>query len=197
MKSQASRCILWLLLCVPLFIATWLVYYRLTETSRQLREINAFGGAAVMEYDGPGWQWLERRHYLGDAQAFNRIFEVFLGSPPNNAAKRYRNTSAAITRFPNFGDRELAKLSSTLATLGELERFGLSNCLVTDDGLRHLTAFREVEILYLLELPITDEGLKHVRKVKGLKRLVIIGCDVSEEGLDRFARETGVEVVRD
>jgi hypothetical protein len=59
----------------------------------------------------------------------------------------------------------------------------IGNQKVSDDDLQCLTAFPELEHLYLGRTKIGDAGLKHVAGLKHLKRLGLIGTRVTDAGL--------------
>ena len=42
---------------------------------------------------------------------------------------------------------------------------------ITDDGLKHIAAMTELEVLTLSEVKITDAGLEHLRNLKKLKAI--------------------------
>ena len=193
MKRSGHR--LWLLLALPLVVAIAVAYYFLTETSRQVEAIQSRGGRAVQKYVGPDWRWLDRLHYLRRTNAFDEIIRVWLGAPPEGVAANYRTIgNFRSIRNPGFGDEDMEDLAPILAELGPLDYFAISNCEVTDEGLKHLAGLERVETLYLLELPITDAGLEHVKRIEDLDMLIILGTDVTQEALDEFSEETGVKV---
>ena len=191
--------VLLLVLALPIVAAIGIGCLYLTETGRQVDAIQKRGGIASVQYTGPNWRWLERMYYLGRTHALDEVFQVWLGSTPSGPAEKYRRYGGTIRsiHYPKFRDEDLADLTSTFASLGELEELGISNCQVTDAGLKHLAALQGVDSLYLLELSITDQGLQHIKDVKGLKTLSIVGCDVSDGALDRFEKETDIKVIRE
>lgn len=183
------------LVTLPLIVLAVVLYDIATETTRQNRIIRSYGGVALMEYAGPDWDWLTRLH-LVDTNAFDEIIEIWLGSPPDAAAKHYAEVGfLRQTRNPRFSEQDMRALAPTLAAIPPADYFAISNCDVTDEGIAQLSALQGAKNIYLLELSITDDALKHLRNINNLKRLVIIGCDVSDEALDRFAEDTGIEVI--
>jgi hypothetical protein len=59
---------------------------------------------------------------------------------------------------------------------------------ITDQGLRHLSALREVEVLVLQGSNISDEGLKHLEGLTSLRKLWLICPRVTPEGVGNLQR---------
>ena len=59
---------------------------------------------------------------------------------------------------------------------------------ITDEGLRHLAALTEVELLVLQGSRISDEGLKHLEGLKSLRRLWLVCPQVTAEGVERLQK---------
>ena len=58
--------------------------------------------------------------------------------------------------------------------------------LFTDNDLKQLMVFDELDWLAISESSITDDGLKHISALKNLGRLDIEGCDVSKAAVDEL-----------
>ena len=55
--------------------------------------------------------------------------------------------------------------------------------MVTDAGLKELTALKGLEDLILNQTPVTDAGLKELAALKNLKTLALFGTKVTDTGL--------------
>ncbi|MHC4180993.1 MAG: hypothetical protein ACYSWU_26135 [Planctomycetota bacterium] len=59
---------------------------------------------------------------------------------------------------------------------------------ITDEGLHHLSALTDVEVLVLQGSCISDEGLKHLEGLKSLRRLWLACPQVTAEGVERLQK---------
>ena len=57
---------------------------------------------------------------------------------------------------------------------------------ITDEGLRHLSALTEVELLVLQGSHISDEGLKHLEGLTNLRKLWLVCPQVTPEGVKKL-----------
>ena len=69
-----------------------------------------------------------------------------------------------------------------------LKRYPNPDTQITDQGLRHLSALTEVEVLVLQGSQISDEGLKHLEGLKNLRKLWLVCPQVTAEGVENLQR---------
>lgn len=67
---------------------------------------------------------------------------------------------------------------------GEVIKVDLNNAKITDDDLKHLERFSELEWLDLRVTPIGDEGVSHIRNLRKLKFLNVARTTFSDKGLE-------------
>lgn len=87
------------------------------------------------------------------------------------------NASLAAT---NFGDSELARLAPLAANLRWLDLTGTS---VSDAGLAHVAAMKNLTRLYLARTPVSDAGLAQLAGLTELQYLNLYGTPVTDAGL--------------
>jgi hypothetical protein len=88
------------------------------------------------------------------------------------------------------GDEELGKLSSLLPGIRLLR---LDRAVVTDEGLRSLESFNQLEFLSLNNTGVTDAGLRSIAKCTNLRHLELRAAPVSDEGLGNLENLTRLE----
>ncbi len=80
-----------------------------------------------------------------------------------------------------------------MAPLKAASHLALMSTAVTEDGLKELGAFREVQSLYLDGLAVTAVSLKHVAALPKLKSLMLHRCAVADDGLHELASSKSLE----
>ncbi len=78
-----------------------------------------------------------------------------------------------------------------LVHLTGLEELCLSGVRLTDAGLRHLAALRNLKRVYLYQTQISDQGLGQLLHLPGLLALTSSGNAITEEGLAAFRLAAG------
>jgi hypothetical protein len=58
----------------------------------------------------------------------------------------------------------------------------------TDEDVKYLLRFPEVEALFLFDAPITDKGLEHLTRLSQLNNLVLDGTKITDAGLQHLIR---------
>ncbi len=88
----------------------------------------------------------------------------------------------------SIDDSELEWLSKT-QTFGTITSLQIDAVKVTDDGLAHLAALKDLEHLTLWARGqgITDEGMEHIGKLTWLDELNLSGPYITDEGVARLA----------
>jgi YHS domain-containing protein len=81
----------------------------------------------------------------------------------------------------DFGDAELAALAPVAPNLRWLD---LGGTAITDDGLKHLDAMRNVTRLHLERTHISDSGLFHLAALSNLEYLNLYATGISDSGLE-------------
>jgi hypothetical protein len=130
---------------------------KLERTRRAGEErIRPLGGSVAWEERGP--RWLTR---LIGRDVFAVPWEVsFLNEP--------------------LQDDDLLALSG----LEEARQLIISqNATFTGTGLRHLADMRNLEILYIYDVPITDDGLARLPKIASLRKLEVLATLITDKSL--------------
>ena len=91
-----------------------------------------------------------------------------------------------------FGD---AHIKAILTHRG-LEGIQLDRTLITDDGLKELTAIESLEWLSLEDDAITDVGIEHLTKLKHLEWLIVDGDALTDKGLEQLAKISSLKYLR-
>ncbi len=77
----------------------------------------------------------------------------------------------------------------------EVVKVDLNNAKFTDDDLRHLEKFTEIEWLDLRVTPLTDAGVSHLRNLRKLKFLNLARTSLSDKGLAELRGLTELETL--
>jgi hypothetical protein len=107
-----------------------------------------------------------------------------------------RNAAGEVTAVHLRGAWVTDSELSELAALPKLERLDLSHTRITDEGLLHLKAakqMRELNLYYAEQ--ITDQGMTAIRDWKNLKRLNVRGTRISDGTLAIVSGLPGLEAL--
>lgn len=69
----------------------------------------------------------------------------------------------------------------------ELEALHLSGARITDGSLKYFYNFQKLKILNIDDTNITDAGLKHLKDLKSLKELDLFNTKVTDKGIQELA----------
>ena len=87
-------------------------------------------------------------------------------------------------------DEDLARIARQFP---HLRRIDLNFCRITDAGLRHVAALRELEAIELDNTPVSDVGLQHLQALRRLRELTLQGTRVTDVGLSHLEELTELE----
>ena len=76
----------------------------------------------------------------------------------------------------------------TKAELAKVTRLNLGFTKITDEGLKDVAKFQQLEWLVLIDTKITDAGLKDMAKLRKLEELRLDGTKITDEGLKDVAK---------
>ncbi|GAA5221945.1 c-type cytochrome domain-containing protein [Membranihabitans marinus] len=97
------------------------------------------------------------------------------------------NESPALYgRFLSRSHFKSSQLKELKAVENQLVDLNLSNMPVTDDDLKELSNFRQLQVLNLNYSKITDIGLNALKDLGNLQILSVIGTEISSEGIKNF-----------
>jgi beta-lactamase regulating signal transducer with metallopeptidase domain len=83
-----------------------------------------------------------------------------------------------------------------LPSFPRLERLFLKERQATDDGLRHVNALKELEILYIWDAPlVTDRGVAHLRGLTKLREIQIFRSQIGDGALEVLAALPNLEMI--
>jgi hypothetical protein len=82
---------------------------------------------------------------------------------------------------------------AALRRLTGLRWLELRGSPVGEEGLKHVSALKELQVLDLSRSRVTDAGLKRLKGLAGLRELTLAGTPVTDSGLDALAGLTGLE----
>jgi Leucine-rich repeat (LRR) protein len=146
---------------------------RAAKTHRQAvaleAEIRAAGGKLICTPGGPPWLYLA----TGDRGA--EIFDVPAAIDMYNGNNPLKGKGG---RNDRVNDAWLARLSG-LTTLRKLD---LSNCAITNDGLRHIAGLTNLRELNLTLSPISDGALEHLAGLTELRSLGLASTQCTGTG---------------
>ena len=74
----------------------------------------------------------------------------------------------------------------TLANYNQLEWLDLMATRTTDAGLAHIAGLKNLRELWLTDTAVTDDGLAHLSGLTKLERLVVEGTKITPEGLAKL-----------
>ena len=89
------------------------------------------------------------------------------------------STREAVRVIEGLGGRMKKSATQSGVNVTDVSLFGTS---VTDEDLRSLRYFSELQTLYLHNTNVSDTGLKHLKKLPSLNVLVLGDC-ITDEGL--------------
>src|SRR5262249_41261407 len=134
---------------------------------------------------------MEQMHFLRDPGDLREVvkgrFPVCLTFTGEAFAPARRNELALLKNVAALDVREhlvtdeALRDVAVLTNLRALAVYGTG--LVTDAGLKHLTALKDLEVLYLSSTNISDTGLKDLAAFKNLRMISISSDKVTDKGL--------------
>jgi Leucine-rich repeat (LRR) protein len=73
----------------------------------------------------------------------------------------------------------------------------LNNCIeITDEGIGHLPARTNLEVLKLAGCPVTDTALNYIGTIKTLREINLSGCSITDNGLVHLQGLSGLRILR-
>jgi hypothetical protein len=88
-----------------------------------------------------------------------------------------------MSRTQKLTDRGLQELSDT-----RIQRLSLRAPRVTDEGLRHMSRIKSLQMLTIEDAGISDAGLRQLQSLSGLRFLRLTNTAVSEAALAELRR---------
>jgi hypothetical protein len=84
----------------------------------------------------------------------------------------------AGTEVTNDGLKQLSGLP--------LKKLHLERTKIGDEGLKHLTSFKDLEYLNVYDTKVTDAGLEYLKELKNLRKLYVWKSGVTEAGIKKL-----------
>ena len=148
---------------------SWQILWAYQREQRVLKQIQAIGGHARIEYLGPDWIPAK---YHRKYPIFDRVTAVsFFRSPVST------HLLGRLKSLPCLFYLDLREVAIEVAGVEQLQEFtalqilDLGATTLRDAELKHLCRLTSLENLSLSATEISDEGLPHLRKLTSLRYL--------------------------